>query len=249
MSRPIGFCKNIIAVSPNQPTVRPAKDVYSSTWEDALGVKFNRQGQIAGKRAVVRYADDFVVFCESKEDAEKVKDEVLPKWLTERGLALSSEKTRIVNLTEGFDFLGFNVRHYGSRTTTTGRKLLIKPSKKSVTNKRKELREIWLKMKGQKVSNLLYVLNPIIRGWANYYRSVVSSEVFKKMDRWMYYRAVRYTSYAHPNKSAAWKKQKYWGKLDTGRNDNWVFGDKQTGRCLLKFDWTKIVRHPLILGA
>jgi RNA-directed DNA polymerase len=62
----------------------------------------------------VRYADDFVVFCESQEDALHVKDEILPPWLAERGLTLSAEKTRIVHLTEGFDFLGVNVRHYAA---------------------------------------------------------------------------------------------------------------------------------------
>lgn len=59
---------------------------------------------------MVRYADDFVVFCESKEDAIKVQEKILPRWLKERGLALSEEKTRIVHLKEGFDFLGFSVR-------------------------------------------------------------------------------------------------------------------------------------------
>ncbi|HKB39965.1 MAG TPA: reverse transcriptase domain-containing protein, partial [Gemmataceae bacterium] len=74
--------------------------------EEALGVRHGSQGQIVGERAVVRYADDFVVFCESKEDAARVKEEVLPTWLAERGLCLSEEKTRIVHLSEGFDFLG-----------------------------------------------------------------------------------------------------------------------------------------------
>jgi RNA-directed DNA polymerase len=89
--------------------------------EEALGVKYSNRGQSIGKRMVVRYADDFVVFCETKEDAEKVKDEILPTWLAARGLSMSSEKTRIVHVTEGFDFLGFNIKHYRvPRTTRTG---------------------------------------------------------------------------------------------------------------------------------
>src|SRR5262249_16803646 len=75
--------------------------------ENAIGVKHNCRGEIIGKRAVVRYADDFVCFCETKEDAEQVR-QILVEWLKERGLTLSEEKTRIVHLTEGFDFLGFN---------------------------------------------------------------------------------------------------------------------------------------------
>jgi RNA-directed DNA polymerase len=78
--------------------------------EAALGVQFNATGATISTRAVVRYADDFVVFCESREDAEQVVH-LLNEWLAVRGLRLSEEKTRIVHLTDGFDFLGFNVRH------------------------------------------------------------------------------------------------------------------------------------------
>src|SRR5262245_37079013 len=89
--------------------------------EAGLGVIHDRRGNTAGKRAVVRYADDFVVFCESRGDAERVKDRLLPPWLAERGLSLSGEKTRIVHLTEGFDFLGFSVRHHeATRTSRSG---------------------------------------------------------------------------------------------------------------------------------
>src|SRR5256714_2152340 len=77
--------------------------------EEAIGVKYNCRGELIGNRAVVRYADDFVCFCETKEDAQQVQS-ILTDWLKERGLTLSEEKTRIVHLTEGFDFLSF-VRH------------------------------------------------------------------------------------------------------------------------------------------
>ena len=85
----------------------------------------------------------FVCFCESREDAEQVQ-RILVEWLKERGLALSEEKTRMVHLTEGFDFLGFNVRHYPApQTSRTGWKLLIKPSKHSVQDVQKKLMELW----------------------------------------------------------------------------------------------------------
>ena len=89
--------------------------------EEALGVHRRQRGQATERpRAVVRYADDFVVFCESREDAERSSD-ILKEWLAIRGLHLSEEKTRIVHLTEGFDFLGFNVRHLPeSRTPARG---------------------------------------------------------------------------------------------------------------------------------
>ena len=150
--------------------------------EEAIGVKHTAEGHIKGTRAVVRYADDFVCFCESKEDAEHVQ-KILMEWLAERGLALSGEKTRIVHLTEGFDFLGFNIRHYPApQTSRTGWKLLIKPSKESVQAVQKKLKEIWMKGKGANVQGVLAKLNPIIRGWANYFRTVVASEIFHKVE-------------------------------------------------------------------
>jgi RNA-directed DNA polymerase len=138
--------------------------------EAALGVRHNRRGEISGGRAVVRYADDFVVFCEGKEDATHAKEVLLPPWLAERGLALSEEKTRIVHLTEGFDFLGFTAKHHPApRTARTGYKLLIMPSKKGESRKREGLREVWLGLKGHNIPAVPWKLNPIIRGWANYY--------------------------------------------------------------------------------
>ncbi len=79
--------------------------------EHALGGYYTPQGVFRGTFAVVRYADDLAVFCPSKEDARKAKG-ILTEWLGERGLQLSSEKTHIRHLQEGFDFLGFNIRHY-----------------------------------------------------------------------------------------------------------------------------------------
>jgi RNA-directed DNA polymerase len=217
--------------------------------EAALGVIHDKQGQIRGKRAVVRYADDFVVFCETREDAFLVKEKILPEWLAERGLSLSEEKTRIVHLTEGFDFLGFNIRHYANpRTSRSGFKLLIKPSKKAVLGKTRELRDEWLALKGHSIKAVLWKLNPIIRGWADYNRKVVSARTFQKMDHWMFRRAVRYAKHTHPNKSWKWMRKRYWSRWNKERDDRWVFGDKQSGKYLVKFSWFKIVRHELVRG-
>jgi RNA-directed DNA polymerase len=219
--------------------------------EKALGVRHNRRGELCGNRAVVRYADDFVVFCESEEDAIRVRDEILPSWLANRGLLLSPEKTRIVHLTEGFDFLSFNVRHYPCpQTARTGFKLLIKPSKKAVSRRREQLRAIWHSHNSCPIDSLVAHLNPIIRGWANYHRVAVASEAFRKMDDWMFRRAVRYVKRKHPTKSTAWTQERYWGKLNPKVDDNWVFGvkSKPQSRFLLKFRWFKIVRHVLVKG-
>jgi RNA-directed DNA polymerase len=215
--------------------------------EEALGVVFNSKGYIRGDRAVVRYADDFVVFCESRDDAQRVL-EILREWLAQRGLTLSPEKTRIVHLTEGFDFLGFTIRHYPDRRTTTGYKLLITPSAQSVGTLRERMRNEWRKIRGTNVQAVLTRINPIVRGWANYFRIGVASRIFRNLDRFMYDRAYRYVTHTHPHKSWQWRKNRYWGNLNRGRNDQWVFGDKATGRYLLKFGWFPIERHRLVKG-
>jgi RNA-directed DNA polymerase len=216
--------------------------------EEAIGVKYDSRGQLRGKRAVVRYADDFVCFCETKEDAERVQD-ILAQWLKPRGLTLSPEKTRIVHLTEGFDFLGFHVRHYPApQTARSGWKLLIKPSKQSVQEIREKLKGLWKKVQGTNVQTVLAKLNPVIRGWATYFRAVVAKEIFDKLDAWMFLKTIRYTKRMHPNKSVGWRRRKYWGRFNLDRQDFSTFGDKRTGAYLLKFSWFPIERHTLVKG-
>jgi len=209
---------------------------------DALGCHQPRPD-----RVMVRYADDFVVICRTKELAEATLGELVP-WLAERGLSLSQEKTSIVNLTDGFNFLGFNVRRYPVSTRKSGYKLLITPSSEFVQKMRDKIRQEWFALRGHSVKAVTTRLNPIIRGEANYLRHVVSSHTFKKMDHWMYLREERWTKYNHPTKPEYWRQARYFGKFHRQRNDNWVFGDKHTGIVLLKFSWVNIQRHVLVKG-
>jgi RNA-directed DNA polymerase len=216
--------------------------------EEALGVKHEYRGRIRGPRAVGRYADDFVVFCENREDAEVAKI-TLNKWLGMRGLTLSQEKTNIVHLTQGFDFLGFNIRHYkATQTSKSGYKLLITPSKKSVTAIREKMQVAWLQGRGTEAGALIKKLNPIIRGWVNYFRIGVAKKIFQKLDNWMFLRERRYASHTHPHKSWHWKKERYWGRFNLARKAIWMFGDKHTGKYLLRFAWFDIRRHILVRG-
>jgi RNA-directed DNA polymerase len=217
--------------------------------EQALGVRYDKRGQIKGSRALVRYADDWVVFCESKEDAQEARRQA-QKWLLKRGLRLSEDKTRVVHLTEGFDFLGFNIRHYPApKTARSGYKLLIKPSKDSVSNFKDRMRSEWMNLKGHNAMEVLKRLNPIVRGWANYFRIGVSKHTFETLDHWMLARCARHVRSNHPRKGWRWCRQKYWGQLNPERADRWVFGDKSTGAYLLKLSWTPIRRHVLVKGA
>lgn len=143
---------------------------------------------ISSKIHLVRYADDFVVTGKDRETLEEIKD-LLTVFLAERGLTLSEEKTVITHISQGFDFLGFNVRKYKG-------KLLIKPSKKGQQQLTRKLHETIFSNKMESQHKLIELLNPILRGWGNYYRHVVSKKVFSRMDyvlfmqlkRWCYRR-------------------------------------------------------------
>ena len=133
---------------------------------------------VEGCPVLIRYADDFVVHCHTRQDALEVKAK-LARWLAPRGLAFNEDKTRVVCLDEGFDFLGFNVRRYRDKT-------LIKPSKAAVRRIRERLHAELRSLRGSNAQAVIRKLNPIIRGWANYYRTQVSSETFNTLDAYLW---------------------------------------------------------------
>ena len=219
--------------------------------EQVLGISYNSQGAIHrdSKWSVVRYADDFLVFARTEEDVVQAK-EWLTVWLAKRGLSFSEEKTRIAHVKEGFDFLGFNVRRY--RTIRADRlggwKLFIKPSRSSIHKFKRKLKELWRSLRGLGADAVVGLLSPVIRGWANYFRIGVAKRVFINLDAWMFGRLRRYVLRKHPRKNWQWLKKRYFGKLHPERSDCWVFGDKKTGRYLLKLAWTAIRRHVPVEG-
>jgi RNA-directed DNA polymerase len=142
---------------------------------------------------VVRYADDLVALCHSAEQAQQVKDR-LARWLTPRGLAFNETKTRVVGLEDGFDFLGFNIRRYRNG------KLLIKPSNTAVQRIRRRLAAEVKALHGANAEAVINKLNPIIRGWAAYYRTVVSKVIFSALDHYVWVLTYRWARRAHPNK-------------------------------------------------
>ncbi|MBV6703489.1 group II intron reverse transcriptase/maturase [Kitasatospora aureofaciens] len=211
--------------------------------ETAAGVQYRQTGRRAGDTMpgsplLVRYADDLVALCHSREQAEQVKER-LAQWLAPRGLAFNEDKTRVVHLEQGFDFLGFTVRRYHG-------KLLIKPSREAVRRIRHRLGTEVRALNGANAAAVLHRLNPIIRGWAAYYRNVVSSEVFASLDDYMWKLAYKWATRAHPNKSRHWVTARYFGRFNKSRQDQWVFGDRHSGAYLLKFAWTSILRHQMV---
>jgi RNA-directed DNA polymerase len=215
--------------------------------EEAAGVSYATSGSGAretkpGSPALIRYADDMVVLCHSRERAEQIKAR-LAEWLTPRGLSFNEDKTRIVHLAEdGFDFLGFNVRRYRS-------KLLIKPSKAAIRRVRERLAVEMRRLRGSNADVVIATLNPIIRGWATYYRGVVSSKVFHTLDYQMWKLTYKWATWRHNNKPKPWIVDRYFGKHNKFRNDRWVFGNPDNNTYLVKFSWTDIVRHVMVTGA
>ena len=195
---------------------------------------------VTGTPVLVRYADDLVALCDSREQAETVKERLTP-WLAARGVAFNEDKTRIVHLDDGFDFLGFNVRRYGQ-------KLLIKPSADAIRRVRKRLSAEMLALRGANVAAVLRKINPIVRGWAAYYRGVVSTETFQALDHHLWRLTYKWAAFRHAGKSKHWIIDRYFGQFHPTRQDRWVFGDRDSGTYLLRFAWTKIIRHDLVKG-
>jgi RNA-directed DNA polymerase len=196
------------------------------------------------KLGIIRYADDFVVTAKDKESLERVLIQI-KQWLSNRGLEISTEKTRIVNIEDGFNFLGFNLRHYNG-------KLLIRPQKEKVLAFCKKIGKTLSEMKTATQSEVIDTLNPLLRGFANYYRGAVSKETFgyirNRVKRYLW----RWASRRHPNKSTKWVQRKYYGSF---RGDNWTFMCKGTDRkgeekshILHNISSTPIVRHIKVKG-
>ena len=95
---------------------------------------------------------------------------------------------------------------------------------------------------------VIAALNPVIRGWAAYYRSVVSTRTFSALDDYLWKLTYKWATWSHANKPKHWIVGRYFGKFSKFRNDHWVFGDRDSGAHLVKFSWTGIERHVPVKG-
>jgi RNA-directed DNA polymerase len=220
--------------------------------EGALGIKYDQSNRNRAKYALCRYADDFVIMCPTKEDAENLYP-LLSDYLTERGLTLAEDKTRIIHAEDGFNFLGFNVRRYNATKCKKGqapkqvKKLLIKPSKESVKALRTKISEIFGKARGANAEALIGRINPIIIGTANYWKPCVAKESFVQIDHYTWGKVKRWINRSHPSKNWAWKRERYIKPDKMGQSkNNWIFTDPVTGMQIRKMAWTEIKRHTLV---
>lgn len=208
--------------------------------ESMLAEKFPNAKRTGRKMNMVRYADDFIITGNSKEWLEHEVKPVVVELLAERGLVLSPEKTKITHIREGFDFLGWNIRKYHD-------KLLMKPSKANVKAHLDKIREVINGNKTAKQANLIRLLNPVLRGWANYHSHVVAKKAFDKVDTYVWSMLWQWATRRHPTKGNRWIKEKY---FKTRGTRSWVFAateKQEDGKSrefiLLKESDTPIQRH------
>ncbi|NEO00391.1 MAG: group II intron reverse transcriptase/maturase [Moorea sp. SIO3I7] len=210
-----------------------------------IGNKKNKKGEKISKNqkmksiSLIRYADDFVIMHKDQTVIEECQ-RIISEWLKDIGLELKPSKTKVTHTSEGFNFLGFNIRQYptGKNQSKLGFKTIIKPSKEKVLEHYGQLADIIDRHKAAPQAALISRLIPIIRGWCNYYSSVCSKETFKDLEYMLWNKLQRWGYRRHPNKSKTWVINKYWG---TVKKDNWMFTDGEN--YLLKHAKTKITRH------
>lgn len=196
------------------------------------------------KLGLVRYADDLIVTARDKCCLEIAQIQI-QQWLSERGLELSAEKTLITSMEDGFDFLGFNHRHYNG-------KLLIKPSKKKVLAFCKRIGKEIKAMNGYEQELVIQKLNPILRGFANYYKGVVSKETFSYISSRVWQYLWRWAKRRHPNKNTKWVYKRYFKTIN---GKKWTFATttsdrlgKQKDLILYPIAYTPIERHVKVKG-
>ena len=223
----------------------------------------NRIKQVSKTAFLIRYADDFVILHENLAVVQRCQ-QIISEWLKGMGLELKPSKTRLTHTLNkyesqqpGFDFLGFNVRQYPvgkyhsgkNNGTLLGFKTIIKPSARKLKLHAESLSSVIKAHKSAPQEALISRLNPIIRGWANYYSTVISKKIFSGMDKLAYQQLRAWANRRHPNKNRSWIANKYW---QTFENDNWVFANNREGKRkkmrLIKHSETPIRRHKKVQG-
>lgn len=244
--------------------------------EEEVGVKINPQGYtVTGGPSFIRYADDFIILCYTKNEAIAIKEN-LNNLLSKRGLVVAENKTRIAHICEGFDFLGFRLQiapkdGYENKDVILKRDddyeysyqktlMLIRPSDKSIDNFKSRVKAVFQEHYGSTAGKLILNLNPIIRGWATSKQNWHCNRTFHKLDHYLFNLCVRWMRRSHPNKPWYWLKAKYFtSKTSHGFNNKWVFWGELPNKKGAKSDpirlelfqlkWFKPFNHIMVLNS
>lgn len=177
--------------------------------ERLLDATFPRRAKVN----FIRYADDFVITGASQEVLETRVKPLIAAFLSERGLTLSETKTKITHITDGFDFLGWNLRKFDGF-------LRVYPSEKNAAAFYDKVKDRVYGLRGAKQDDVIFALNPIIRGWGNYHRVGHASRPFAKLDHLIFRALWRWASRRHPKKGKRWIKRRY---FRSDRSRAWLF--------------------------
>ena len=190
---------------------------------------------------LVRFADDFIVTGRSKELLEQEVKPLVERFMQERGLELSQEKTSISHIEDGFDFLGKHIRKYRNGV------VLTTPSKMNVKTFLRKVRETIKANKAVDAGTLVVMLNPLLQGWAQYHQHGAAMATFNDMDHAIFQSLWRWAQRRHPKKARRWVKAKYFRTIG-GRT--WVFHGDHDGkpRCLFKLTSVRMTRHVKVKG-
>ena len=195
--RPLGLEGDIISTVIANMTLDGLENAARSSVPSRI------HGNVRSKVNVIRYADDFIDTGATRSILEKQVKPAIVSFQAERGLTLSEEKTRITRIDDGFDFLGQNCRKYGG-------KLLIKPARSNIRSFLGNIKETIRKGRALSAAALIGVLNPKLRGWANYHRHIVAGKIFGKIDNCVYNYLWKWMIRKHPRKRKSWLVRKYW---------------------------------------
>jgi len=194
-----------------------------------FGIHVRQSKKLGGnytQSPIVRYADDFVIVCKSKREAEFTKGKIATFLKENIGLELSNEKTKITHTADGFDFLGFNIRKYTDKSKHSKYhqvgKLLIKPQKEKVINFLRKMQEVLNSNKTAKQESIINKLNPMLQGFGMYYRFAVSKKTFSSIDSQLWHKLWKWAKRRHPKKGKKWIMKKYF----TTTIPKWVFKDE-----------------------
>lgn len=228
--------------------------------ESELGIQYDDQGYVTKRanplnRTFIRYADDFIILCPTKDIALKTIEDLRPILAT-RGLELSQAKTKVVCTLDGFDFLGFNIRHTLKRGWFRLRPLfiksvagidkslrkfvstIVKPSTKSINNIKAKIRDIFKKHRGRAALLLIKKLNPVIRGYCESKRTWVFSQVARQLDNYVYKLTMGWIKRSHPKKSVDWVVRRYFRYYKRDFiSSKWTFTCPATNLRCYKFAW------------
>ncbi|WP_331758643.1 group II intron reverse transcriptase/maturase [Streptomyces anulatus] len=139
---------------------------------------------------IVRYADDFVILVRGTEQDTEALHEEIAHALAPMGLRLSPAKTRVVHMSEGFDFLGFRIQ-WRRKQGTNKWYVYTFVAQRPLRSLKAKIRALTHKTSQQELSYVLTSLNMVMRGWANYFRHAVAKNTFSMLDNFTWWRIIR----------------------------------------------------------